>query len=136
MDARSTVGLVLVFGLAVLVGLLMAQSQPSTVAAPRPTVAPTPIPTPATNQVNIEPNPTGHPEAIYLPSTLTVHVGQKVTWVNLDSQAHNAIADDGAFDTNVLTPGEKKRWTADKPGAYAYGDYLHPDMRGLIIVKP
>lgn len=136
MDARSSVTLVFALALAVFIGVLAARSQPQTTAAPAPTAAPTRVPTPLPNHVNIEPNPSGNPLAVFAPATLTVAVGQKVTWVNLDTVDHSVIADDGAFNTGVLSPGEQTSWRPRRAGTYSYGDFLHPDLHGVLVVRP
>jgi plastocyanin len=119
----------------------MAGSQHSTIAAPSPTPTPTAIPTPQPNHVDILANPSGSsPEAYYVSSgfstTLTVRVGQKVTWVNQDSRPHSATADNGAFDSGELSHGQTFSWTPTRPGHYTYGDLSYPDMKGTIIVQP
>lgn len=137
MDARFRAVVAGVFLLAVAIGLLAAHRQSSTIAAPAaPTSTPTPIPPPAPNTVDIVPNPSDNAVASYNPATLVVRVGQKVTWVNTDTQDHTATADNGAFDTGVLSSGETKSWTPTKPGTYAYGCYIHPQVRGVIVVQP
>lgn len=137
MDARFRVALAGVLFLAVAIGLLVAHQQSSSVAAPvTPTSTPTPIPPPPGNTVDIVANPSDNAVASYSPATLVVRVGQKVTWVNTDTQDHTATADSGAFDTGVLSSGQSKSWTPTKPGTYAYGCYIHPQVRGVIVVQP
>src|SRR5438105_13999614 len=41
----------------------------------------------------------------FSPATLTVKVGDTVTWTNQDSAPHSATADDSSFDTGVLSKG-------------------------------
>ena len=82
------------------------------------------------------PNASGSPEARYDPATITVRVGQRVTWVNTDSIAHTATSDDGTFNTGVLAAGERGSWTPRTSGTYTYGDFLHPDMHGTVVVQP
>lgn len=134
MNARFTVGLVVVLALAVAIGVITGQSQPKSSAAAAPTVAPTAIPTPAPNHVVIVLNPARTPPVIYVPTTLVVRVGQTVTWVNNDSANHTVTADNGAFSSAVLSRGESFRWKAKAPGRYLYGSYTDPDLRGVIQV--
>jgi len=135
MDGRFGLGLIALIVVAVFVGVLLAQSQPQTAAAPQPTSAPTPIPTPAPLTVDIQSNPGGNPSAVYNPSPLTVSAGQKVTWVNMDSQPHSVTFDDGSHDSGVLVTGQKWSWRATKPGTYGYGDFLNPTMHGTVTVQ-
>ena len=71
----------------------------------------------------------------YSPETLTVKVGDTVTWTNQDSAGHSATADDGSFDTGVLAKGQSGSVTFDKAGTYTYYCSVHPRMKGTIIVQ-
>lgn len=133
MDARFSLTLVIVIGLAVGLGLLVAHGQPQTVAAPAPGITPTPLPAPLPHHVDIVSTGSG---GAYDPPTQTVHVGQTVTWVNLASSNQTATADNGAFDSGVLSPRQFFRWKPRKPGRYPYSSFIDPTERGLIIVKP
>jgi plastocyanin len=137
MGARFSFAVILVFGLAVAAGVAAARSQSHTVGVPpTPIIAPTPFPTPQASHVNIVDDPARAPAGQYQPTVFTVHVGHKVTWTNLSSQDHTATADNGAFNTDVLASGKSSHWTPKKPGAYSYSCFIHPDMRGTIIVQP
>src|SRR5437588_490157 len=120
-----------VFGLlalAVLIGVLAGRSQPSTIAAPVPTAIPTPTPIPAADQVLILPASNDSSSGTYVPATLTLKVGQTVTFTNADTTDHTATADNGAFNTGVLSYGQSAQWTPKKSGRYTYSDFLHSDM--------
>jgi plastocyanin len=71
----------------------------------------------------------------YSPATLTVKVGDKVTWTNQDSAGHSATADDGSFDTGVLEQGQSGSITFSKAGTYVYHCSVHPNMKATVIVK-
>lgn len=71
----------------------------------------------------------------FSPATLTVKVGDKVTWTNQDSAGHSATADDGSFDTGVLPEGQSGSITFSKAGTYTYHCSVHPMMKGTIIVQ-
>lgn len=71
----------------------------------------------------------------FSPATLTVKVGDKVTWTNKDSAGHSATADDGSFDTGVLAQGQSGSITFSKAGTYTYHCSVHPMMKGTIIVQ-
>jgi plastocyanin len=136
MNARFSAALVFVLAVAVFVGVLAARSQPSTAAVPTVVVQPTPLPTPSAFHIDIGPNPTGNPSARYVPSPYTIHVGQRVTWVNVDSVTHTATADKGTFNSGVLSPGQHYSWSPVKAGTYTYSDFVHPEMHGVITVLP
>jgi plastocyanin len=133
LDIRSGLGLLGVIILAVVVGLIAAQSQSKTAAAPAPTSVPRPIPTPLPNHVNIV-SDRSNSAGFFVPTSLTVQVGHTVTFVNDDSASHSVIADNGAFNSGVLTPGETFSWTPKKAGRYEYSDFLVPSMHGALEV--
>ncbi len=75
----------------------------------------------------------------FQPKTITVPVGTTVTWTNGGTKKHSATADDGSFDTDLLTPGQSKSVKFDKPGKFAYYCKLHggpggSKMSGVIEV--
>ncbi|MGI8824540.1 MAG: cupredoxin domain-containing protein [Chloroflexota bacterium] len=140
MSARFSMGLLALILLAVIIGVAAAKSQPPTAAAPAPTAAPTSVPAPPPGRIAIVGNSGQGPVASYVSpngtSSYAVHVGQKVTWVNLDAQAHTVAADNGGFTSQPLGTSQHFSWTPKKPGTYQYGCYLHPDMRGVLVVQP
>ena len=71
----------------------------------------------------------------FFPARLTVEAGTEVTWVNRDDVPHNAVADDGAFDTGRLDNGDSGSVTLDEPGAHAYKCTYHPEMTATITVR-
>lgn len=68
------------------------------------------------------------------PKTVTVHVGDTITWANAGPTAHTATADDGAFDTGTLKAGQSGSHTFASAGTFAYHCTLHPFMRGTVQV--
>jgi plastocyanin len=69
------------------------------------------------------------------PSTLTVKVGEKVTWVNRDDEPHTATATDKRFNSKTLENGDRFSTEFTTPGTYKYYCALHPKMTGQIVVK-
>jgi predicted lipoprotein with Yx(FWY)xxD motif len=68
--------------------------------------------------------------------TLTIEVGSSVTFTNMDTVEHNALAVDGSFATPLLKNGESATVKFDKAGVYDYYCKPHEDhMRAQIIVK-
>jgi plastocyanin len=133
LDLRFGLGLITVLIVAVLVGLIAAQSQSSSVAAPARHVVPTALPTPAPGHVNILPDPNNPDNALAAPSTITVQAGHPVVFTNRDTATHSLTAANGAFDT-VLSPGESYTWTPKKTGRIEYSDYLSPNLHGAVEV--
>jgi len=71
----------------------------------------------------------------YVPDTVTVSVGGKVTWKNVDSAAHTATATDSSFDTSLVNAGASASNTFNTAGTYPYMCILHPWMKGIINVQ-
>jgi plastocyanin len=82
----------------------------------------------------------GEPVAIesfaYGPPELTVTVGAAVVWTNRDPVVHTVTADDGSFDSSVLSQGEVFRLVPDHAGTFPYFCSVHPFMRGTLNVAP
>jgi len=70
----------------------------------------------------------------FSPATITVHVGETVTWVNDGSMPHSATARDGSFNTGILAPGHSASHTFTQPGTFSYFCSVHPFMHGTIVV--
>ena len=71
----------------------------------------------------------------YGPNTVTVAVGGKVTWKNVDTAAHSATAMDSSFDTSLVNAGASASNTFNTAGTYQYMCIVHPWMKGTVIVK-
>ena len=66
----------------------------------------------------------------FAPATVTIQVGDSVTWTNEDSTPHTATAGDGSFDTGQLANGDSEAVTFDTAGTFAYVCSIHPQMTG------
>ena len=73
-------------------------------------------------------------EYMFMPATLTVVTGTKVTWVNHDEVPHTIVDTDKAFRSAALDTDETYSYTFTKPGTYHYFCTLHPKMVATIIV--
>jgi LPXTG-motif cell wall-anchored protein len=71
----------------------------------------------------------------FAPNSVTVNVGDSVTWANEDDVAHTATADDGSFDTGNIENGQSRSVTFDEAGTFAYFCKPHPNMRGTVVVE-
>lgn len=71
----------------------------------------------------------------YGPTRIVVPRGSVVRWVNSDDVVHTATAEDGAWDSGAIRPGES--WSArfDEPGTYPYLCAPHPFMKAAVIVR-
>lgn len=70
----------------------------------------------------------------FVPQTTTVRAGTRVTWVNADTTAHTATADDSAFDTGTIEPHATHSIVLHRPGTYAYHCVFHAFMTATIRV--
>lgn len=70
------------------------------------------------------------------PNTITVQVGQAITWANSGPSAHTATARDGSFDTGLLRKGASASHTFTQAGTFTYFCRIHPFMHGTVIVLP
>jgi plastocyanin len=68
------------------------------------------------------------------PGSITVTVGDTISWTNDDSAPHTATADDGSFDTGQLAKGASGSHTFTSPGTFAYHCTIHPSMHGTVTV--
>ncbi|HEY1800854.1 MAG TPA: cupredoxin family copper-binding protein [Terriglobales bacterium] len=71
----------------------------------------------------------------FLPPTITVKAGTRITWTNADDIPHNVVSNDQSFKSKVLDTDEKFTYTISKPGTYIYYCSIHPKMTGKIVVE-
>jgi len=77
----------------------------------------------------------------FVPSTVTIEVGDTVTWDNTDTAAHTATGGSaadgpsGVFDSSLIMAGGSYSYTADTAGTYPYFCMVHPWMLGTIILE-
>src|SRR5450755_2914595 len=70
----------------------------------------------------------------YNPTPVSIHAGDRVTFVNDDDEAHTATSDDKSFDSEGLDSGGAWQHVFTKPGTYNYFCELHPYMKATIVV--
>jgi len=68
------------------------------------------------------------------PKTVTIKVGQTVTWTNQDSVTHT-VTGDGGIDSGDLSKGKSYSKTFDTAGTFNYHCSIHPSMTGQVIVE-
>lgn len=76
------------------------------------------------------------PNTVSEGQSMSVSVGDSVTWVNFDAESHNIAILEGP-ELNVSPEqktGEKWSMTFTKPGRYHYYCEFHPAMVGDVIV--
>lgn len=71
----------------------------------------------------------------FAPSPVTVAVGTTVSWLNSDTTTHNSIANNGAWTSTSLAPGNRFNFTFTTAGSFPYHCSIHPGMIGTITVQ-
>ena len=77
----------------------------------------------------------------FSPVELHVVPGTTVTWTNDSEVGHTVTADDNAYDSGNVEPGDSFSMTFDTPGRYQYYCIPHGSpglhgMAGVIVVDP
>ena len=81
----------------------------------------------------------------FIPHTVTIGVGETVTWENTDNAAHTATSgpvqigdtiygNGGVWDSSLMMVGGSYSVTLDEAGTYPYFCMVHPWMEGTVIV--
>lgn len=80
--------------------------------------------------------------SVFSPKSITIKIGESVTWVNEDSQNHTVNStphpthtDYPSLNLGVIQPGKQKSLTFDKAGIYKYHDHLNPSLAGSVTVE-
>lgn len=71
----------------------------------------------------------------FSPQILTVHRGDRITWINRDPFPHTVTATDGKFDSHPISPDTSWTYVAAKTGEYDYVCTLHVTMKGRLLVR-
>jgi amicyanin len=71
------------------------------------------------------------------PQTLTVKAGTTVTWTNKDDIPHGvAWVNDIFTRSKAMDTDDSSSFKFTTPGTYQYFCYVHPFMKGTIVVEP
>ena len=70
----------------------------------------------------------------FSPNSVTVNVGDTVTWTNRDEEAHTATSG-SAWSTGDIAGGQSKSLTFRTAGTYDYICAIHPTMTGTLVVR-
>jgi plastocyanin len=70
----------------------------------------------------------------FSPRTVTVNVGDTVTWTNSDAQAHTATSGN-AWSTGDIANGDSASITMRTAGTFEYICAIHPQMTGTVVVQ-
>jgi plastocyanin len=69
------------------------------------------------------------------PTSITIKVGDTVTWTNKDGFAHRLVGDKSEFDSGDMAGGATYSFTPKSAGTIAYHCSIHPSMKGTIVVQ-
>jgi len=91
-------------------------------------------------------------EVWFDPSTISIKVGDSVSWINDDREGHTVTSGqgsgrfgwmsddygqaDGFFDSGRFLPGDSWSYTFQEKGSFRYFCTIHPWMEGFVIVDP
>src|SRR5436305_1777081 len=70
----------------------------------------------------------------FQPATATIKTGDTVKWVNVDTQNHQVVSNNGSFVSPILGPGKAYTKTFNAAGTYRYRDGLNPTVKGVLKV--
>jgi plastocyanin len=71
----------------------------------------------------------------FVPASITIKVGETVTWTNSDSTAHTVTGDKGEFDSGNMDSGKTFSFTFQTAGTFTYHCTIHPNMTGTVVVQ-
>lgn len=70
------------------------------------------------------------------PGTITVNMGDSITWTNNDSVPHTATSDtDSVFDVALPASGGSGSYTFATAGTFTYHCTIHAQMKGTVVVQ-
>ncbi len=72
----------------------------------------------------------------FVPSSVTVHTGDTVTWTNADTRPHRVVADRGEFSSPVLRPGQSFAFRFGTVGTFGFHDGSDESHTGGVLVNP
>jgi plastocyanin len=73
-------------------------------------------------------------QSTFLPASVTVRAGTKITWSNEDEAVHTVTGADQSWDSGRLPIGGTFSHTFDEPGTYDFVCTIHRTMQGTITV--
>ena len=76
----------------------------------------------------------------YLPAAITVGVGTKITWTNVDTAPHTSSSGaspnpDGIFESGTMKKDQSRSVTVTERGTFKYYCAFHPFMQATVTVK-
>lgn len=143
--SRNTIIVIVVILVIVAGGWFMFR--PQTTVAPTPTVESTPVattktPAPATESAMMEKNEVTVSASGFSPKSITIKVGDSVTWVNTDNAVHNVSSAPHPQHTAYpplnlgnIQPEGQVSLVFPNAGTYRYHNHLTPSLTGSVTVQ-
>jgi plastocyanin len=69
------------------------------------------------------------------PGEVRIRAGERVTWVNCDTDAHTSTSDAGVWASPLLAAGDAFTQTFATAGEFSYFCQPHPFMLGRVVVE-
>lgn len=70
----------------------------------------------------------------FSPASITINVGDKVTWMNADTVPHTSTSTDRVWDSGTVRPGQRFSYTFKQAGNFPYVCLFHAGMQGTVTV--
>ncbi len=69
------------------------------------------------------------------PGEVRIRAGERVTWINCDTDAHTSTGDAGEWNSPLLAAGDAFTQTFAAAGEFSYHCEPHPFMLGRVVVE-
>jgi|SRR5215218_10319262 len=71
----------------------------------------------------------------FAPRSVSIRVGDRVTWKNSDTKNHQVVSNTGAFASPIMGAAKSWSFTFSRTGTFRYHDGLHPSLAGSVVVR-
>jgi len=65
---------------------------------------------------------------MFMPMSLTIEAGSRVTWANKHDEPHTVVSDTGQLRSGAVDTDESFTFKFDQPGTYHYTGSIRPRM--------
>ena len=72
---------------------------------------------------------------VFGPAEVRVRPGDRVTWINCDTDSHTSTANGGQWASPLLAPGDRFTQTFPTAGEFPYHCAPHAFMMGRVVVE-